>query len=177
MHQIRFYAEGGDLDSVLDRVEAQEPIVYVQMGSSAMPMFPVFNSRRLLPDLGTADQPSGATCRAFLVSTERATLQHRVVHAPDMSPRYCMDQLLNPDSVVLRPAGLWEGRIVLSGYIGSATQSDVARRLLRRFSKVFRESFVHIGAYFVGPNAARRLENGGRLAIAAASPSEYDLRQ
>jgi hypothetical protein len=86
-----------------------------------------------------------------------------------------MDQLLNPDTVRLIPAGLWGEDIVLAGMVDTVSDSPIAQELMKRFNSAFKIQFSKVKGYWVGPEALAFLNAGKRLTIAAQSPPEFDL--
>jgi len=87
-----------------------------------------------------------------------------------------IDQLLNPDTVVLTPAGVRSEEVVLHGRVATVSNSQPAQRLMRLFSKAFRKHrFEKIRAFWVGPEARALLRAGTRLTISVQSPREFDL--
>jgi hypothetical protein len=88
---------------------------------------------------------------------------------------YHIDQLTNPDSIILTPGGLWTEEIVLHGQLATASLSEPSKRLMERFKHQFEKQFVRVKAYHVGPKALALLQAGKRLTIAEQSPRDFDL--
>jgi hypothetical protein len=95
------------------------------------------------------------------------------------SVSYVLSQKLNPDSVVFSPGGIYKGQPVLvSGHIGTISQSAGSKNLYKTFVKAVIQDFVKIGSYYVGPEAARLMQQGYRMVtIGIGSPVIYDLRR
>jgi len=86
-----------------------------------------------------------------------------------------VDQLVNPDTVVLNPGGVWRGDILLYGRVATVSGSAESQRLMRRFRAAIRSGFRQVRAFWVGPEALRMLHSGKRLTIAEQSPRGFDL--
>jgi hypothetical protein len=89
--------------------------------------------------------------------------------------RFCVDQLLNPNTVTFTPAGVWNEDILLDGRVATVSQTPASQELMKRFQKAITKYFTKIRAFYVGPEAHAMLKAGKRLAIGADSPREFDL--
>ncbi len=89
--------------------------------------------------------------------------------------RFCVDQLVNPDTIWFTPGGVWGEDFVLNGRVGTASDSDPSRYLMKRFDSAFKKRFRKIKAFLVGPGALAFLEAGKRLTAAVQSPRDFDL--
>jgi hypothetical protein len=128
-----------------------------------------------IPNLGVADRETGSVCKAFLVTKATVPITVQSMKGASGVQRYLMDQLLNPDTVTLTPAGMWGDRVVLQGVVGTASDSAVSLELMKKFNSAFRESFSKMQGRFVGPQALALFHAGKRLTIAEQSPHEFDL--
>jgi hypothetical protein len=93
--------------------------------------------------------------------------------------RYALDQLKNPQSVSFLPGGIFEKKNVLvCGHIGTASNDPKSVGLYKAFVTAITKGFERIGAYRVGPEAVRLMDEGYRMVtIGVGSPREYDLRR
>jgi hypothetical protein len=93
--------------------------------------------------------------------------------------RYDLSQKLNPDSIIFRPSGIYDGeRVVVCGHIATLSKSRIAAGLYRTFVRSVTNTFEKIGSYRVGPEAVRLMDEGYRMVtISVGSPREYDLRR
>lgn len=179
MKTIRFFALKEDLLSILDAVEMDFEIVYSPFGNflESDPFDNEFAHARLIPNLGKAMGSQASTCEAFLLSAKGSSINREKFLSESGERRVAVDQRMNPHSVVLRPCGLWDANTVISGTIGTVTDSDEANRIIRLFEKTIKKSFKKIKAFYVGPEAYQMLLKGQRLACAAVeSPPEFDLQ-
>jgi hypothetical protein len=175
MRRIPFHALREDILPVLELVEQEGPLQYVRTGNQLSSHFEMFLRGRELPDLGIADQGTGSGCKSYLVTKTTVQLTVRMLMGTDGVQRFLMDQLLNPDSVRLTPAGMWGDDVLLAGIVDTVSDSDIAQELMKRFNSAFRKHFGKIKAYRVDSQALALLKAEKRLTDSAQSPREFDL--
>lgn len=174
MAHTLFFATRNDLLPVLAHAERAGALKYVRTGLYSSPHFESFARGEDIPDLGRAAAAAAVGCASFLVcaTDARVKIRHR---RSDGINRYFIDQLLNPDTVIFEPGGAWTADIHLHGRVATASATEPAKELMKRFRAGIRKHFVTIGAYYLGPEARRLLMEGKRLTIAQQSPPEFDL--
>ncbi len=179
MKQIHFFALKEDLLAMLEFLESQGPLKYVLTGNflsdEVKHGVSVFTSGANIPNLGKASADQTAGCDSFLVCEPESHVQLRKFRAYDGRERICIDQLANPDSVVFTPAGMWSEDIILNGCVGTASDSQISRVLMKRFHVAVKKTCSKVRAFYVGPKALVLLQNGKRLTGAVQSPPEFDL--
>ena len=120
-------------------------------------------------------QESAASCESFLVTRRTEPVNVRAINTVNGIERYCLDQLINPDSIEFKPAGVWNDDIVLNGRVATVSESAISEELMKRFNSVVRKRFTKIKAFWLGPNTLVFLNTGKRLTASAQSPRDYDL--
>jgi len=179
MKQIRFFALKDDLLALLELVESKGPLKYVRTGNFLAEEVTnglcMFATGRDLPNLGKATSDHTAGCESFLVCEPKIPVLVRRFRANDGRERVCVDQLLNPESVVFTPAGMWSEDVVLNGSVDTASDSPISQSLIKLFQATVKKSFTKVKAFYVGQRALTLLENGKRLAGAVQSPRDFDL--
>lgn len=177
MGQFQFFAMREDLLPLLEKVESKGPLRYMRMDRYMEPKFEVFVRGSDIPNLGIANCESAIGCDQYLVYEPDVLIKPEVVNESSGIQSYRINQLNNPNTITFSPGGLWKGEIALYGraVTVSASYSESAKRLLRRFQAAIRKSFVKIKAYYVAPNALELLKAGKRFTIAEQSPREFDL--
>jgi len=98
-----------------------------------------------------------------------------VIRRSDGSELFAIDQLANPDSVTFTAGGKWDKDVLLHGRVATASDSEIAKELMKLFNLVISKQFKKVRAYWVGPAAYAFLEAGGRLTASAQSPRDFDL--
>jgi hypothetical protein len=175
MKQILFFALRDDLLPVLDAVERDGPLKYVRTGQFVSPNPQSFMRSAEIPDLGQANANSSIACESFLVTESALPVNVRRITTTAGVERYCIDQLVNPDTIAFTPAGLWISDIVLSGRVATVSASAISQSLMKRFYSPIRTQFSKIKVFWVGRHARDRLDTGKRLTTSVQSPHDFDL--
>jgi hypothetical protein len=175
MKQVRFYAVDDDLSSVLTEVERGANLQYVPAGVFPESSTESYSTGMQLPQIGLATADSAVNSDSFLVAEKSVLIRSRPIALQNGKTTFCIDQLDNPDTAVLTPAGRWEDVAVLYGTIGTASDSEASIRLVKAFERAMKKDFQKVKAFWVGPKAMMWLKEGKRLTIAIQSPKDFDL--
>ena len=175
MSQSHFFATRLDLLPLLDFLERDQRIKYVRFDVYDHPGAPVHQRGIDIPSLGTADHESAEACTQFLVCHQDDDLLARRIDLYNGGVRYAYDQLINPNTIVFAPGGLWRENILLAGSFGSAPESDFSQRMMRRARSALRKRYRRINACYVGPEAEQLFLAGMRLTFAEQAPRDFDL--
>lgn len=172
-----FFATANDLMPVLAAVESRRRLAYTLTGHTASPDVVSFYSGESLPTLrSSATSDTASTASAYLVVGVDTSIVARPIQVQcEDTPRWAIDQLVNPDSTVLWHGGSWRSDVLLSGRVASASKTASSQSLQRAFETQIKRHFSRIKAFYVGEEAARLLDSGARLTMSAQSPLEYDL--
>lgn len=173
--QILFFALTNDLLPVLEAVEREQPVRYTKTGNQLDPVFDSWQSVSETWGLGSTNLESAVGSDRYLVTARSCVPKVRCVPCTDGSNRYCMDQLINPDSVTIAPGGTFGPDTVISGGIGTCSDSEFSRSLFALYRREIRRQYRKVRAYWVGPAAHEIFVRCGRLCSAIQSPREYDL--
>jgi hypothetical protein len=176
MKRLHFFATKEDLLPVLDQIDGKGKLSYVLCGN--------FRGRRLerysrgidIPQLGEATTDNVVGSARYLVCKAEETVQLRTIRLNSGGFRFVVDQLVNPNTVVFTPAGIWGQDFILHGEVATVSDSPSAQDIMRWFGSAIRKQFVKIRAFNVGPRANALRESGRRLTSAAQCPPEYDLK-
>jgi hypothetical protein len=174
MKQLLFFAVAEDLVPVFRAVEAAGDLRYATTGVFEAHEPQTFSKGAALPGLGRASASSSIAGASYVVVPAGAPVAVRKVDT-DQGVRFAVDQLDNPDSVSLTPAGLWQGDVVLHGRVATASEAPGSEALMKQFASALKREFTKVKAYWVGPTAMSLLDAGRRLTISADSPSIFDL--
>ncbi len=175
MGQVHFFAVRDDLIILLAAVERRGPLTYTRTGNFDRAVCERFDRGTDIPGLGQATADSATTCDAFLVTIPDVPVRIRPLETYSGERRCCVDQFVNPDTVVFSPGGLWGEGAVLSGRAGTVSDTATAKDLMGRFRSGLKKSFRRVRAYWVGPGAYDLLRGGHRLTASVRSPREFDL--
>lgn len=174
MKQILFFATRADLLTVLESVGSTAPLKYVQCVHVASAKLQEFRSPEDIPSLGVSTSDSAISSDSFLVCGRDQEVHKREIQTPT-ALSYSVDQINNPDSVVLTPAGIRGDGYILHGRVSSASDSAMSKSLMKRFHAAFKAQFQKVNAFYVGREARLLQHAGRRLTISTQSPREFDL--
>ena len=163
-NQIPLFATLDDLAMVINEVSRQRPIKSARMGLFDQPLVATLVDEAVLEPF-----------KAYLFSDADTNLLTRRVSQRDGEDLFSVDQLENPNSVVISCGGYLSPQSLVAGQIGTAAANEKSKQLFSVFSKVIRQKFEKIKSYYAGPEAVRLLDDGARLMPSLKSPPEYDL--
>lgn|SRR5215472_3166934 len=112
MSQIQFFATRNDILPLMERVERRVSVKYVRMGRFLTSRLEVFKRAADLPDIGSACSESAVGCEQFLICDP--VLAINLDRANDEERSYHVNQLYNPDTIVLNPGGLWKSDVLFT---------------------------------------------------------------
>jgi hypothetical protein len=173
--QFHFFAVRDDLLLLLVAVERRGPLSYTRMGNFDRAECDRFDRGFDIPGLGRAATDSASACDSFLVTVPDVPVRLRSLETATGERRYCVDQLINPDTLEFSPGGLLGEEAVLSGRVATVSDTAMAKDLMGRFRSGVKKSFRRVKAYWVGPGAFDLLRAGYRLTASVGSPREFDL--
>jgi hypothetical protein len=172
---IHFFATKSDLEPVIVAVESQRALIYTQAGMFDAPETNTFASGTQLPNLGFAPSGEHGFEPFWLIVDADKEVQVEVVSQRRGGSRYCIDQRLNPESIVIWTGGVFENSCIVAGQIGTAIFNKTSLELLNLFVRELRGQFERIKAFYVGPEAERLLDAGYRLTHGVGTARTSDL--
>jgi len=178
MKHVLFFATKEDIVPILLLVEANGPLKYERKGNflkADIDSICIFNSGVEIPTLGRATANSSHACETYLVADSGTPITLNFLRGNNGVERVSVDQRLNPDTVTFTAGGVWNEEILLHGRVATASESDTAQTLIKRFQSAIKKHFTKVRAFYVGPQAMESLARGVRLTISAQSPRSIDL--
>jgi hypothetical protein len=180
MKQILFFGLKDDLLNVIKLIEEKIKLKYTLTGNFEWNRFQgikSFDTIVDIPKLGIADSKQSTTSDSYLVNERGTPIEIRTIDKSGIK-RIMIDQLENPDTILLTPGGTWNENTILSGRISTVSETKISQELMKRFMNVIKKAFIKVNAYWVGPEALLLLNEGKRLACASIdSPPEFDLKK
>jgi hypothetical protein len=174
---IHFFATHTDLLDLLGEIESARLIHYVKAGMFETAELVPYDAASRVPDLGIIHVDAAHKGLILLIADVATPLVLRPVPQRRGGTRYAMDQKENPDTISLFPGGRFDDRTILAGDFGTCTDSPVSAALLKVVARSVRKQWVRVREYWVGPEAMKVLDMGGRLTFNLRAPREYDLRR
>jgi hypothetical protein len=178
MKRIFFFATPADITPVLNRLEANAPLKFVEMGNLTTPNRAIYLESAEIPNPGIATHETGSISQGYMVS-HRDTKNH--MHAfvgRKGEKRWSLDNGDNEETVILVMAGTWKTGTLLPGNMSTLHDNAVAQQLMKWFlSAMKQENFSKVREWWVGCEAMEMLKAGKRLTTTAEqSPPEFDLK-
>lgn len=174
---INVFATRGDWGSLLSEVESTRPVHYAEAGVLDNPEPVVYRSASEIPSAGAGLATGAKRGVCLLMADVDVSFAVRTVRQKRGGARYAVDQQSNPDTVAVFLGRQVGDQTILSGSVGTCTESKASAALLRILASAIRRKWVGIKSYGVGPEAVRVLDAGGRLTANLRSPREYDLQR
>lgn len=175
-YQLLFYATTRDLTPALSRLETQKKLQYTPMRHVVTDKAQIYLSYADIPDFGRTNHPTAVNNPAYLVAPQGTAVQVRSIPLKAGGVNFAIDQILNKDTVSLRPGGMYGHDVLLYGSIGTVSESDVSLNLYDFMVEPYLACFTKVREFFLGPEALELWKSGIRLTISATSPAKFDLR-
>lgn len=173
-----FFATLIDIVPVLEDVEAQINLKYIEAGTFADNERPVFSSFRELPELGYSVSGDNMLNSRYLVFRSDSEILVAPIKQRNGTTSYSVDGWTNLDTIVFVPGGLHKASGgVIEGRITLNSGTEVSVELFVLFLKALRRRFRSVRGNFVGDEAYSILESGGRLTQRIRASTGYDLRK
>jgi len=161
----------------MDPLERRLDLLFTECGLFATAELRQFSSFEKIPGIGTLAVGDCNHSPSFLV----VEAEHSVISRPIPQRRggtlYSVDQDSSPESVNLRPSGLFEENTVIEGLVRTGSDHPASHALYGLIRKRIVSYFERIQEYYVGPQAAQLLDRGWRLTQAVKAPLGCDLKR
>lgn len=172
------FATREDLIPGLNRFDSLYSARYTRYGTFDSPELVILDSVVEVEELGVSARGFQGDGVGYLVVKAGEDIKPRKILRVDGTVWWAVDQLLNPQSILFRPAGSYLGQAMICGEISTVSSKDeVAMDLYRKFTREVTRGFTSIKGYRLGPQALELFKSGMRfVTIQIDSPPEYDLR-
>jgi len=175
--QILFFATKADLIPVIKLIESQRAVKYVNYENSGSSRISYLDSLLSYKELGINKTGAHITGVMFFVLDKEKTLNLEKSFGLFGRARYSFSHLNNPDTIIFQPGGLYKGKHLICGRVGTTSDSKESLELYERFLKAITREFKKVKSYYVGDEAYKMLLEGYRLiTMGVDSPPEYDLK-
>src|SRR5688572_28964662 len=116
-----FFATAWDLESRLAEFERQSGIKYVRAGWYASPKADEYRSFREIPDFGMEPSELISAAREFIVVRPDYDIQFERIDLIDGGIDFIVGRSSNPESLVLRPGGIYREGVLIGGGVATAS--------------------------------------------------------
>lgn len=172
--QITFYAEQQDLRQLITAFEATTQCHYYEAGAFETSRIPTYTSLLDIPTLGTARTGDWNHATRLLLLPIGATLATRTVPQRAGGVRYFIDQLVNPQSMLLTLGGTFQPGVLIASGASTLATDAASLALYGSWAKLVKK-FKRVAYAYVGHQAHAHLQGGWRLVTSIASPPDSNL--
>lgn len=174
--QINIFATRDDLIPMLKTIEAVKPLKYALCGIFDTPIT-FYNSLLNYPLLGF-NTTGEHVAENFLVCDVSTKINIKKIVDSNGKTLYSLYPIDNDQSIVFSPGGIFNGKYLVCGHIGTTFRNEESLTLFKIFSKTLIKNFKKVKGYYVGSEAEVMLDKGARLVtISISSPEIYDLKR
>jgi hypothetical protein len=171
-----FYATARDLTPVLVLLEAQEKIQYTPTLHVVTNKAEIYLTYADIPAFGQTCNPTAVGNQRYLVARQGTMVQVESIALKKGGINLAIGQRLNPDTVTLRPGGMYGHDALLYGVIGTVSESEASLTLYDFMVEPYLARFVPVNEFFLGPEAFDLWKAGVRLTTSATSTAKFDLK-
>lgn len=167
---LQFFCTRQDVLECLEAAEGSESLKYYAMSSgddAAEPWRSAAEVSSQFPETIEAH---------WVVARDGATLLARKIESDDGRVWYAVDQLQNPDTVLIH-LGIRKGEILSPGSLSTVSRTAESVSLFKNLERHFKKRCKKVKSYWVGPEALVLLRSGWRLASSETSSRTYDLQE
>lgn len=180
--RIWHFATKADYEPVLMDISEQMRLKFVVYEERLQPTdFRVYGSPLEAPEFGVSSQPDWIQGIQFLVLPENAPLHFEYWPNRQVPEKYgFFGQQGNDQSVVFHPSSFYHGEKgegLLWGEINTISEHPDSLAIFDAFKKSIRKHFERIDVCYVGDEAAKYLDAGGRLTQDLRAPCERDIQR
>lgn len=171
---IIFFADSNDFKKIALDVEARQRIHYFEAGSFDIEEVSHYATLLDVPELGISKSGISGLNRYYLVLPQDIKLNVRTVQQNAGGVRYFVDQLVNPNSVIIRVGGIWNDSAIIASSLDTIAKEVDALSIFKEFSSSIRK-FKKINSFPVGPNAILKSKDRFRFTDDIRNPISQDL--
>ncbi|BFM49935.1 hypothetical protein [Marinomonas sp. THO17] len=173
-NQISFFATQNDLLLVLNDVRLKVPYVFSFQEKSEEPS--VYESPEEIEDLGFISVGDQNQSELYLLIAPGDEPKARSVEQRNGDIKRFYDQMSHPRSVSFRAGGLLnDSSCIIAGQVGTVSDDEWSIALYKGIVSSIKKRFTKIKSFYVGDEAAKKLDEGYRLTANIKSPVDYDL--
>jgi hypothetical protein len=173
---VYVWATRSDLLLMLERIERKTPLHYRPFDAFDSEDIPLWKSARDIENLEIASSGYYVTGKKYLVLPAAARFKLRRGKLNNGQTRYYVDQLKNPDSVVLCSGGQWSNDFLIMGEFSTVSPARPGFDLYRTVHRAVSAEFRKVKIAYLGPEACALAEQGVRLVDRADGPPMREVK-
>jgi hypothetical protein len=173
-NQISFFATQNDLLLALN--DAQSKVPYFFSFQEKGEELSVYESPEEIEDLGFMSVGDQNQSKMYLLIAPGEEPKTRSVEQRNGDAKSFYDQMSHPRSVSFRAGGLLnDSSCIIAGQVGTVSNDEWSIALYKCIASSIKKRFSKIKSFYVGDEAAKKLDEGYRLTANIKSPTDYDL--
>lgn len=175
---MRFFATAGDVQPIIQSIEESKSLAYYEAGLFDSQTQVLYSSLVATPTFDKPVAKAAVHCTRYMVLASPASLRIRTIPQKAGGCKYAVDQLINPESLIIQLGGVHQEGVLISSSIGATLPCRFTTSLTsayrHRFNKNFRKMTTGI---YIGSEAEHLSSQGWRLTDAVNQPQEYDIQK
>jgi hypothetical protein len=170
-------ATTSDLIALMTVIEAQKPLKYTLTGFPDQPLLQPSCSFTKIESFGIPKFGNMGLEDSFLLSDPDLEIKIKPVPQDKGGIKYSISTPLNPNTLRLRPGGLFRGNIVISGELMKYSDEPFAKEMFRLFQREVKRQFRKHDTYpyWLGKEASVMHVAGNLLTDDVTSPFSLPL--
>lgn len=176
-NQQYFFATKTDLSSLLQVIESERHLQFVETGLFDSPGVEPIHSLLNVPSLGRLSVGDHNQGPCYLIFNQGLPINVRAVPQRRGGIKYAVDQQGNQKTISFRPSGTFGENCLIDGQVGTISSDPCSLELFRSVCKEIKRQYMKINEFYVGKEARELLDKGWRLTANVKSPARYDLRR
>lgn len=175
-NEIYFFATKEDLLRIIQKVEQNIKLKYVENNSYDSNEIKIFNSLEEYENIGI-NLSGNHQSQSFLVLEWNDILNIREVKQTSGGMKYCVDQMVNENSIVIWPGGTYKDKYLICGHMGTIHKTLKSKNLFNIFQKAIKkECSKKVARYFIGNEAIKQCEQMRFITMNVNQSEEYDIK-
>lgn len=170
--QIMFYLKSKELIEILSILKKDLEIEIIKAGISDVPKIKkldIENADQYFQQVPTGDWNQNNKC---LIVSKGENIIIREIKQRNGTMRYSVDQMKNPESLILFVGGEYKDNVLIAGKIGYLTEGCFTKLAFNAFKKII----TSISKKREGWYLSKDLNQSCRLTTNVNSSEEYDLK-
>ena len=175
-NEFFFFATKNDLHRIMQNIELQINLKYVNCGSYESKELPILKSISEYPFLGI-NRSGDHQSESLLVmnADDNIYITERNAKTYTGKLKYSISQQGNENSIILWPGGIHKDNFLICGHVGTIHKSKISQELFTLFKKEFIKQCKRYGRYVVGKETIQLYGKIRFITININQSREYDF--
>ncbi len=172
---MHFFATKEALMEILQGVSAEIEVKYVSDKRYDRPVGIEYNDLSLYPQFGISCSGDHQSESFFVVEQDKEII-FKESKQRDGTSKFYLGQDDNVDSIVLWPGGVYNDDSLISGHIGTISDSPISKKIFKAFQKnIKKRCKLKIGRYYID-DTLQSMKKYRLVTMTVKEPLEYDIQ-